>query len=142
VSEDLTRDPLIDRLAQFTPTSKSIDRDAMLFAAGHASAPRARGWKLATALLALAQTATLGIWLAFPHPELPPQGSRITEVEHQPGPPQPPSPAVEPVAAASYANLVRRWERDGLPPPPVIADPLPSRPTLSVAASRRVLFVD
>src|SRR5437667_425569 len=44
--EDLTRDPLLQNLARFTPATAGIDRDAMLFAAGRASAPKPYGWKL------------------------------------------------------------------------------------------------
>src|SRR5262249_5759629 len=62
VSEDLNHDPLVQRLTQLTPSATTIDRDALLFAAGRASAPRTLGWKMLAAALAISQTATLSGW--------------------------------------------------------------------------------
>ncbi len=59
----------IERLSRFTPAS-SIDRDALLFAAGRASARPNRRWHALCAALAMTQLLTLG--LAFwPRPALP-----------------------------------------------------------------------
>jgi len=141
--EDLTRDPLLQNLARFTPASAGIDRYAMLFAAGRASAPKAYGWKLAAAALALAQVVTLAVWFAGSRSEATAQLALPPVVEQAPDVPDSPvSPALEPLPAASYGSLVRRWERDGLPPPAPVADPVPARPTLSIATSRGVLGMD
>lgn len=57
MSEDV-----MGKLGSFTPAA--VDRDALLFAAGRASAKPSRFWKFATAALAASQLVTLGLWLA------------------------------------------------------------------------------
>ena len=52
------------RLAKFTPSP--ADRDAILYAAGRASAPSRRPWQAAVAGLVLLQAATVAAWLASP----------------------------------------------------------------------------
>lgn len=123
-------DPLTDALARFTPTAR-LDRDEMLFRAGRASAGRARGWKIATGLLAISQALMLIGWLNLdrspptPHPVSPPM-SVPAETD---GPPLP-----EPYDPQSYIALVRNWEQDGLPPdqPPPVEAGL-TRPPLTAA---------
>jgi hypothetical protein len=56
MSEDV-----IETLARFSP--KAVDRDAMLFAAGRATAKPSRFWKWATASLLVSQTLTLAVIL-------------------------------------------------------------------------------
>jgi hypothetical protein len=138
VSEDVTRDPLLGKLARFTPAAAGLDRDALLFAAGRASAPAARGWKLAAAALALSQAATLAVLLAGPG--VSPRGSPAVVTEPPLRGTDRPS-SIEP-PPASYASLVRRWERGDLPPVPPVADPVPPHPALSVAAGRGAVGVD
>lgn len=58
----------LDALKGFTPDGSGLDRDALLFEAGRASAPSAaRAWLLA-ALLALTQALTAGLLLQPPPP--------------------------------------------------------------------------
>ena len=59
-------DPLTDRLGRFTPEAGSIDRDAILFAAGRASVRPQRNWKALAGLLALTQALTLLLLLPWP----------------------------------------------------------------------------
>ena len=54
-------DPLIQRLTQFTPDGGGLDRDAVLFAAGRASARPSRGWAALAAALATSQVLTLAL---------------------------------------------------------------------------------
>jgi hypothetical protein len=132
VSEDLNRDPLLQKLARLTPSSSAIDRDALLFAAGRASAPRTNGWKILVVGLALSQAATLGLWFmtsgvdALEQPAAPPA---INQEELLPVSPE--SPIRQSVSPQSYASLTRRLERGGLPMPEPVADPLPPQPALS-----------
>jgi hypothetical protein len=55
--------PLSERLSQFTPDGSSIDRDALLFAAGRASARPNRGWIVVVGALAACQVLTLAVLL-------------------------------------------------------------------------------
>lgn len=59
--EDLT-----NTLKQFTPTLP--DRDALLFAAGRASARPAPIWKVLCGLLAITQIVMVAFWLVRPSP--------------------------------------------------------------------------
>ncbi|HVS38319.1 MAG TPA: hypothetical protein VMS17_22365 [Gemmataceae bacterium] len=68
-----------EQLSRFTPEAGKFDRDALLFAAGRASARPHRTWKIAVGALAACQLLTL----AFLWPHLPPAA-----------PPAPPSPPV------------------------------------------------
>ena len=54
----------VTRLAKFSPSP--ADRDAILYAAGRASAPSRRPWQAAVAGLVLLQVATVAAWLASP----------------------------------------------------------------------------
>jgi hypothetical protein len=61
-------EPYLERLSKFTPDAGKLDRDAMLFAAGRASARPNRRWVTLTALLA--GTQALSLTLLWPHPAL------------------------------------------------------------------------
>jgi hypothetical protein len=52
-------EPLAERLSRFTPDATSLDRDALLFAAGRASARPSRLWQTFAGALAAAQLLTL-----------------------------------------------------------------------------------
>jgi hypothetical protein len=52
-------EPFIERLSRFTPDAGGLDRDALLYAAGRASARPNRAWIAMTAALALAQPLCL-----------------------------------------------------------------------------------
>ncbi len=75
MSEDLTK-----KLSQFTPVH--LDRDAILFAAGRASARPKRIWKWTTLVLLITQSLTIG-WLLLrsnPQPNTPePNPAPVTE---------------------------------------------------------------
>jgi hypothetical protein len=51
----------LERLSRFTPDSGSLDRDAMLFAAGRASARPNRGWIALASVLASSQALSLAL---------------------------------------------------------------------------------
>ena len=52
-------EPLAERLSRFTPDGSGLDRDALLFAAGRASARPGRRWKAVAGALAASQLLTL-----------------------------------------------------------------------------------
>jgi hypothetical protein len=68
--EDLT-----NTLRQFTPTLP--DRDALLFAAGQASARPTPIWKVLCGLLAINQVAIVALWLARPSTTVNPMTSPV-----------------------------------------------------------------
>src|SRR5439155_15580427 len=62
-------EPIIERLSRFTADGSGLDRDALLFAAGRASARPNRGWMLATGSLIVCQLLMLTI--LWPSPAIP-----------------------------------------------------------------------
>jgi hypothetical protein len=140
--EELRHDPVLGKLAQFTPDRGHIDRDGLLFAAGRASAPKARGWKIAVFVLAISQAAILIVWIAGIQTTNPPLNPSVRSIDSQNGLPSSEPSTNVPDPAGSYVEIVRRWERDALPPPAPIADPNPPDPILSVAAGQRALESD
>ncbi len=52
-------EPILERLSRFTPDAGGLDRDALLFAAGRASARPNRGWMTLASLLAGTQALSL-----------------------------------------------------------------------------------
>jgi hypothetical protein len=101
----MTNDPLLDKLARFTPNAASVDNAALLFATGRASARTPWVWKVAVAGLLLANAGWLSV-LAF-------------------GPKQEGVPiSVPPITPAAPATP--QTEPDSLPssnPPPLSDDP-------------------
>jgi len=62
-------EPLAEHLSRFTPDATSLDRDALLFAAGRASVRRNRKWQAVAGVLALSQVLTLVcLWPRTPPP--------------------------------------------------------------------------
>src|SRR5262249_53944786 len=79
-----------------TPDAGSLQRDALLFAAGRGSARPNRGWKMLAAVLA--GTQVLSLALLWPH-AVPPAGSPAVQVAATPAP-----SAVEQAASHRWAN--------------------------------------
>ncbi len=132
MSEDLSRDPLVQKLARFTPASSTVDRDAMLFAAGRASGSGAGKWKVVASVLAMTQAVMFVVWFASPHLDRPPVDSHLA-VADQPleNPILSISSDHQAPSAESYGSLMRHLDRDGLPMPELVADNLPEQPVLS-----------
>jgi hypothetical protein len=68
----------LERLSRFTPDGGGLDRNALLFAAGRASARPNRGWFALVALLA--NTQILSLVLLWPR-QVPPEGG-LTVAAH------------------------------------------------------------
>ncbi len=65
-------EPLAESLSRFTPDATGLDRDALLFAAGRASARPSRRWQSLAGVLAASQLLTLILlWPSTP-PSTPP----------------------------------------------------------------------
>jgi hypothetical protein len=141
----MTGEPVLDKLARFTPASVGFDRDALIFAAGRASATKARGWKLMTLILAGAQAATLAVWLsgwqgrqARHETAAEDIGTNKSDGTHRsqemPEPGQWSVPAQAPHLSGSYASLLHGLERGELPDSRPIDDPVPAQPILTVSS--------
>ena len=62
-------EPFLERLSRFTPETGGLNRDAVLFAAGRASARPNRAWVGLASLLAGTQTLSLVLLLPHPNPD-------------------------------------------------------------------------
>ncbi|HEY1860271.1 MAG TPA: hypothetical protein VGG61_07950 [Gemmataceae bacterium] len=131
-------EPIIQRLSQFTPDGSSLDRDALLFAAGRASVRPNRGWITTTLMLAACQVFTLA--LLWP-PAAPPTG-RLAETLTGWTPVEKPS---LPPDASELVILNRRLldSKDGeLPPTGSTDDLVPAAPPLHAFASPTPAWLD
>jgi hypothetical protein len=106
----MTPDPILNKLARFTPSSSAANNAALLFAAGRASARTPWVWKAAVAGLLL---ANLG-WLSLLMLRL------NTETKPEPLPQSDPEPFIKPLSDSV--------------PPPTISLPPPSDDPLSYRA--------
>jgi hypothetical protein len=128
----MPEDPLAERLSRFTPDGSALDRDALLFAAGRASARPNRGWAALAGALAASQLLTLVLLWPAPRP-----GS-VPVVEVPPAPsPQRPAPDAAPVSPRPPGVWLARAGDAELPPPPAAVDRLvPDAPPLTAFAGR------
>ena len=130
-------EPSLERLSRFTPDAGSLDRDALLFAAGRSSARPNLGWITMATLLACTQA--LSLVLLWPHPT-PPAGGSALPVAGVPAPPAalelPTSEASTNPALWSARRRLRESEPEDRPAgditfiesgPPLRAFPLPRR---------------
>ncbi len=109
------------KLSDLSPAA--VDRDALLFAAGRASAPSPRWWRRACGLLAVTQLVTLGLWLTSR-----PQPTRVDE----PLPAASPTlPAPSPPDPSSYLALLRTWDQPPASPPAAV---VPDGPALKAGS--------
>ena len=111
-------EPSLERLSRFTPDAGSLDRDALLFAAGRSSARPNRGWMTLASLLAVALLlgAVYGASVLAYHQarefarNLPQYSGRVQE-----------SLRVNDVAEiTTRAELMDRWDRNGKRPRAVL----------------------
>jgi hypothetical protein len=120
-------DALADELRRLAPTPPGLDRDALLFRAGRASAGRGWLWPAATAVSSLTAAALGAALLLQPPPQTVVETIRV-RVE-APAPSAPPGVEPYPVAAEAPAPDDRpphlrlqehllRWGLDGLGEPP------------------------
>jgi hypothetical protein len=124
-------DPFAEKLSRFTPDAGGLDRDALLFDAGRASARPNRRWVALAGVLAASQLLTLGLWWQQPPPATPVAPWTV----EAPGPAaQPPAPAEG--ASGLLALRRRAVETEGNLPSPAPAERLaPSGPPLRAFAA-------
>jgi len=89
----------LERLSRFTADPGGLDRDALLFAAGRASARPNRGWMTLASILA--STQALSLALLWPRPT--PTDGRLT-VAANVAPNRVPSATIEPPTFERLAN--------------------------------------
>lgn len=97
-------------LGRLTPSTKGFDRDEWLFQAGRASAPRHRGWQVATVVLALTQVVTLALWWNSRGNEVAPPTKAPEPTPERPIESTPPS-----YPPGSYGELMHSTSLDKLP---------------------------
>jgi hypothetical protein len=142
------------RLADWRPASAGLDADAMLFAAGQATARRGRGrllWPALCVLLA-GQAAVLGAWGLSERTERLALASRLHEAAPEPN--APPATAVAVLPKSSYAPSpddyfhlrlrteqdLDRWLTSQAHTDPPAPGPLPPAPAIPKAGQRDGLF--
>jgi hypothetical protein len=135
---EMNPDPLAEKLGRLTP-SAGFDRDALLFQAGKASAPRSRFWPALAGLLALTQVLTLGLHFDRQSAGPPP-------AQNVPPPPTPleaPSPSVplsdEP---ARYRRVLLTGDIDELPQPAAGRDTVAAETIWTVRSISSALTID
>jgi len=126
---------LADALAGLKPRPAALDRDALMFCAGRASAPRRWGWPLVTAAVSLLALG-LGVGLFVRQPLVVERIEYVRVEVPVPAPPAPETPAPVPTPADTPSLVTHedeapplsgvrrledhllRWGFDGLPPAP------------------------
>ena len=105
-------EPLAEHLSRFTPDPGDLDRDAVLFAAGRASARPDRRWPALVGALATCQVLTLV--LLWPEPVPAPERMPTAAA---PSSTRPEAPRSDPAELWALSRRVLGSGRDDLPPP-------------------------
>lgn len=138
---EMTPDPVLDKLARFTPDGSAVDPAEMLFRAGRASARTHWGWKAAVAGLLLVNLGT-AIVLVFrpekpaPSPEPVPVPVPVVVPAVVPSPEPPPSPDESP-SPWSLGALLRTTDPRDLPAAQAAIDLAPPEPPLTPRSAGR-----
>jgi hypothetical protein len=113
----------IERLSRFTPDAAGLDRDALLFKAGRASARPNRRWQAVCATLMTTQLLTLGL-VFWPRPEVVlPERSAVSM-------PVAEAPRAAPVAPYWQQRDLAVASDGNLPAPPLSSQMQPGEPPL------------
>jgi hypothetical protein len=129
-------DPVLEKLARFTPNASSLDPAELLFRAGQASARTPLGWKIAVPGLLLLIAALLGERLmnnpnANPGPS---EAVPVIVVVPVPIPVSEPSPSPDPSESESpwrLGALLHAADPNDLPKAPALAGLSPADPPLT-----------
>jgi hypothetical protein len=125
---EMNPDPVFDKLVRFSPSSGGLDRDAILFASGRASARSRRIWPAIAGFLAVTQAITLAALLM---PRSPREMPTKTEI------PATSSPMVEPRPEYPSDGMIQVWsDPDRLPKESPVADPAPPEPVWTVLSAK------
>jgi hypothetical protein len=124
----VTPDPLAGRLGRFTPHAGALDRDALLFAAGRASARPNRIWPALVGLLGITQAVTLFLLLTRSTPDVAsPTGTPPLAV-----PFAEPTDSERPVPSLVMRARFPAKGLDAIPPSPWVEDLMPEGRMLNV----------
>jgi hypothetical protein len=127
--------PIAEILSRFTPDGSTLDRDALLFAAGRASARPNRALGVLAACLALSQAVTLAALGYRPAGPVESPPSREAVVPAAPDVPvTSPPPADGPLAVWPQAGV----GPDGLPRLSAAGDLVPDAPPLTALSAADV----
>ena len=129
-------DPLIGQLSKFTPDAANLNRAALLYAAGKASARPNRRWQAMAGVLAATQLVTLGLFMI---PVITPSAAPRRQMADSPSDRQS-LPAdfktVEPASIDVWAWRESFFSEDGSLPPLSVTEPkMPDEPPLSYKGS-------
>ena len=131
-------EPFAERLSRFTPDAGKLDRDALLFAAGRASARPSRRWPALAGALAASQLLTL----LFLWPHTPHQGADAPRSPFATAPPvavqAPAPPPADPGSWAMNRRLLN--DADDLPPPAASDSYVPDDPPLRALSVQAALI--
>jgi hypothetical protein len=132
--------PLDEVLSRFTPDGSAIDRNALLFAAGRASARPNRVWKCLVSVLVVCQLLTLG--LLWPRPGVVP-APPTPEAAPVVGTPDTPSTEPETAPVGPLVLALRSPLLDESPAPnPGTTDLVPDDPPLRAFVGASALPLD
>ncbi|HEV2971648.1 MAG TPA: hypothetical protein VGY55_16850 [Pirellulales bacterium] len=81
---DERNDPIVEQFLRFTPDPAGLDRDALLFAAGRASARPSRRWQALAGALAACQLLNLAVLWPRPSPPTPSATTELAAVDTPP----------------------------------------------------------
>ena len=130
-------EPLEQRLSRLTPDGAGLDRDALLFAAGRASARPGRRWQALAGILAASQVLTLALLWPRPAPLTP--APNVAPVPPPVVAEEKPPPSPDPCELGALRARLLSGEGD-LPRSPLAGPFVPAGPPLhAFAASRSVL---
>jgi hypothetical protein len=109
-------EPFLEPMSRFTPSSGTLDRDALLFAAGRASARPNRAWVGVASVLAGTQVLSLALlWPGLPDRENHgANAARDMVAAESAREPMAVQPAPEPDVWTAHQGL-RTWPRDDRP---------------------------
>ena len=141
------REPIIESLSRFTPDAGGLDRDAILFAAGRASARPNRKWMALAGSLAACQIVTLALLWPRPTPVINSNALPVAGTEIKPALAddiKQPSPASTDTTELWTRNRQMLMTSDTeLPPPVASAGPMiPSDPPLRAFSASAFVGLD
>lgn len=135
-------DALAEKLGRFTPDTTGLDRDALLFHAGRASAQPRQIWPALAGMLVLSQAATLLFFLTQ-SPE-PVRTIVVAPAPHEPARKEDPfdKPASDEPREWSYRRAIQSGNIDDLPMQPPIENAVAANKVLTVRSFAAMLAVE
>jgi hypothetical protein len=139
----MSPDPILDKLARFTPNGSAIDQAALLFEAGRASARTPLGWKFAVAALLAANLGWLSVLTFHSNPRNLPGTNAVPDRINAP---LPEPEGLQPLAKRlpqtsdeprSYRELISVSDPEQFPRIEPLHNPVPSTDPLTPRSASR-----